>query len=232
MPSGKVCEKMLCILMGCIAGVLSYSVIVKIMKSSSIVFQEDEHKNGKIIIYKTIGYYCMLCTGNGIMYLMLCDRYDDAKIRMVLYCASFTLLLILSVIDWKTYTIPPWINTCIFVLGIIQLVADFREWHSYIIGFFVVSGFLYLLYWWSDGSWIGGGDIKLMAAAGLLLGWKLILVAFVAGCVLGSIIYTTIMAMSKGERKLAFGPYLSLGIVVSMIWGEQLAGWYLSLIVV
>lgn len=224
---------MLCFLIGYITGVISCCVIVKTVKDNSIISRGHDYTDDKTIICKTIGYYSMLCTGNGIMYLTLCNRYyDDAKIRMVLYCASFTLLLILSVIDWKTYTIPPWINICIFVLGVIQLVTDYGEWHSYIIGFFAVSGFLCLLYWWSDGSWIGGGDIKLMAAAGLLLGWKLILVAFVVGCALGSVIHITIMAMSKGERMLAFGPYLSLGIVVSMIWGEQLAGWYLSLIVV
>ena len=229
--SGKVCVVMLCCLVACVAGVLSYAVIERTLKNSGVILETD--KGDRTIIYKTIGYYVMLCTVNEIMYLILWSRYcENAKVRMILYCASFTLLLILSVIDWKIYTIPPWINICIFVLGAMQLVTDFKEWHSYIIGFFVVSGFLCLLYWWSDGSWIGGGDIKLMAAAGLLLGWKLILVAFVAGCALGSVIHVSMMAMSKGERMLAFGPYLSLGIVVSMIWGEQLAGWYLSLIVV
>lgn len=221
---------MLCFLVACIVGVLSYNIIVRTIQNSSEDSEPGE--DGITIIYRTIGYYIMLCTANGIVYLILCNQYYDAKVRMVLYCASFTLLLILSVIDWKTYSIPLWINICIFALGVIQLVADYKEWHNYIIGFFAVSGFLCLLDWWSDGSWIGGGDIKLMAAAGLLLGWKLILVAFVAGCTLGSVIHITIMAIGKGERMLAFGPYLSLGIVVSMIWGEQLASWYLSLIVV
>lgn len=223
---------MLGFFIGLTTGVLSYHLISISLKNNDVMPCADM-EGDRTIIYTTIKRYIMLCTANGIMYLIFCNQYyEDARLKMVLYCASFTLLLILSVVDWETYNIPLWINGCILVLGIIQLVADYKEWHSYIIGFFVVSGFLYLLYWWSGGSWIGGGDIKLMAAAGLLLGWKLILVAFIAGCTLGSVIHITIMAMSRGERMLAFGPYLSLGIVVSMIWGEQLAGWYLSLIVV
>ena len=79
------------------------------------------------------------------------------------------------------------------------------------------------------GRGIGGGDIKLMAAAGLLIGWKLNIVALMLGCVLGSIIHLSIMAMKKGERRLAFGPYLSLGIYIAMICGEQLVSWYLSI---
>ena len=76
---------------------------------------------------------------------------------------------------------------------------------------------------------MGGGDIKLMAATGLLLGWQLNIIAFLVGCILGSIIHLTLMAMKKADRVLAFGPYLSMGVYIAMIWGEQLVSWYLSM---
>ena len=76
---------------------------------------------------------------------------------------------------------------------------------------------------------MGGGDIKLMAAAGLLIGWKLNIVAFMMGCVCGSILHLIIMKIGGREHKLAFGPYLALGIYLAMICGEQLVGWYLGI---
>ena len=102
------------------------------------------------------------------------------------------------------------------------------------IGLFAVSVFLLLVDWigtriWQGNHVVGGGDIKLMAAAGLLLGWKLNIVAFMMGCVCGSIIHLIIMKIGKGEHKLAFGPYLALGIYIAMICGEQLVSWYLGI---
>ena len=182
--------------------------------------------------------YIMLGTISGVAYYMLFLKNGisngnvtvDGVIITALYCICTSLLLALVVIDWNTYEIPPGINVCILLLGLIRIGLDYENWSLYVIGFFAVSGFLYLLYRISGGTWIGGGDVKLMAAAGLLLGWKLIVVAFVVGCVFGSVIHIAIMAIEKGERMLAFGPYLSLGIYLSMLWGEQLASWYLSLL--
>ena len=94
---------------------------------------------------------------------------------------------------------------------------------------FAVSGFLFLLLLITKGRGIGGGDIKLMAATGLLLGWQLNIIAFLLGCIIGSIIHLTMMAVKKVGRELAFGPYLSAGVFLAMIWGEQLVGWYLSM---
>ena len=77
---------------------------------------------------------------------------------------------------------------------------------------------------------MGGGDIKLMAVAGLFLGGKLVLLAFFLGCILGSLIHGIRMAVTKEKSMLAFGPYLSLGVFISMIWGDSLIQWYLNYI--
>ena len=76
---------------------------------------------------------------------------------------------------------------------------------------------------------MGGGDVKLMAAAGLLVGWKLIILSLGLGCVLGSVIHITLMKVKDKDRVLAFGPYLSLGIYISMVYGEQIIRWYLHM---
>lgn len=76
---------------------------------------------------------------------------------------------------------------------------------------------------------MGGGDVKLMAVAGLLLGWKLVILAFFIGCLLGSILHITRMKLVDAGHMLAFGPYLSMGIIISMLWGNDLIAWYLQL---
>ena len=76
---------------------------------------------------------------------------------------------------------------------------------------------------------MGGGDVKLMAAAGLLLGWKHIILAMMIGCVLGSIIHVIRMnADKKKEHVLAFGPYLAAGIFIASLWGDGIVNAYLD----
>ena len=83
----------------------------------------------------------------------------------------------------------------------------------------------------TGGRGIGCCDIKLMAAAGLLIGWQNIIIALFVGCILGSIIHISLMIILKKERMLAFGPYLSLGIFLAMLYGKPLFDWYIGLIV-
>lgn len=142
-------------------------------------------------------------------------------------------LLALSVIDFRTYEIPFGFNLIIAALGLIRVLTDLPNWTAYVIGFFAVSVPLYLLYAVTKGRAIGGGDIKLMAAAGLLLGWQRVILAFVIGCVLGSVIHVIRMrvAQAKGsaaEHMLAMGPYLSAGIFIAALWGGRLIAWYLG----
>lgn len=152
----------------------------------------------------------------------------DSIIKTVLYCLCSSALLALSVIDWRSFEIPIAFNIFIGILGIIRLLTDLEHWYVYIIGLFSVSGFLYILYIITNGRGIGGGDVKLMAAAGLLVGWKYILLSLVLGCVLGSVIHLALMKIQNKERVLAFGPYLSAGIFISMIMGDQIISWYLN----
>lgn len=165
---------------------------------------------------------------NGILYgiIVLVNGFN---ITSILYCLATSALLALSIIDWRTYEIPPSFNIFIGILGIIRLILDLPHWYNYVIGFVSVSGFLLLIFLVTKGRGIGFGDVKLMAAAGLLLGWKLIILSLGLGCVLGSIIHITLMYVKDKDRVLAFGPYLSLGIFISMMYGEQIIEWYLHM---
>ena len=91
---------------------------------------------------------------------------------------------------------------------------------------------MYVLQWiisifiLSNGNWIGGGDATLMMAAGLVVGWKKIIVAFFLACILGAVIHSIRMKVSDEDHVLALGPYLAMGIYIVMIWGDKLINWY------
>lgn len=155
---------------------------------------------------------------------------NGINITSFLYCFMISALIVLSVIDFRTYEIPFGINVFIFVLGLLHLATDFTGWQEYIIGFFAVSVPLELLLLISKGRAIGGGDVKLMAAAGLLLGWKKILLALILGCILGSVIHIARMKISHAERVLAMGPYLAMGIFLSALWGDRMIQLYINML--
>lgn len=165
---------------------------------------------------------------NGCGYVLI-FAVNGFSLLSILYSLVFSILVVISVIDWRTYEIPPALNIAIGVLGIIRVIYDFDNLLEYLIGFCVISGFLLILFLLTKGRGIGGGDIKLMAAAGLFLGWKNIILAFVIGTVLGAVIHVILMKFKGKERVLAFGPYLSAGIFIAMLFGNPIITWYLSL---
>ena len=165
---------------------------------------------------------------NGVLYLLI-FAVCGFELDSIIYCLMASALLVLSVIDWRTYEIPIGINIFILVLGILHIVIDYQNWLDYVIGFFSISIVLLILFYVSGGRAIGGGDVKLMAAAGVVIGWKLIILAFFIGCIVGSVIHLIRMKLSGADKVLAMGPYLAVGIMIATLWGEKLISWYVSM---
>lgn len=184
------------------------------------------------------GVFAVLCfMMDGFWPHKIADVYDlnlfiYSMLACVLSAALCSVLIVISVIDWRTFEIPIGTNITILVIGIVKLISGFillgsdSEWPEYIIGFFVVSIPLALIFYVSKGRAIGGGDVKLMAVAGLFLGWKLALVALIAGCLYGSVIHIIRMKVSGEGKQLAMGPYLSAGIITALWVGKYIIEWY------
>ena len=147
----------------------------------------------------------------------------------ILFCICASVLIVISVIDWRTFEIPFGCNIIIGILGIVRVFLNLAHWYDYVIGFFAVSGLFLIIYWITKGRGIGGGDIKLMAAAGLLLGWQNILLSLMIGSIAGSVIHLALMKIQGKDRVLAFGPYLAFGIFISMLYGNDIITWYLGM---
>ena len=166
---------------------------------------------------------------NGILYVVIC-LVNGMDLLSLIYCLMTSALLTLSLIDWRTYEIPPGINAFLFILGVAAAVLDRGNLLSHLAGMVCVSGFLGILYLISRGRAIGGGDIKLMFACGLILGWKQIILAFLLGCIIGSVIHLIRIRVQGEGHVLAMGPYLSAGIFLTALWGNAWISWYISLL--
>ena len=172
--------------------------------------------------------YPIIEAANGLLYCIV-FYVLGFTVYSGLICLLVSALLALSVIDFRTYEIPIGFNVFILTLGLIHLALDYQNWLQYVIGLVAVSMFLYVIYIVTKGRGIGGGDIKLMAACGLLLGWKLIILAFMLGCIIGAVIHLLRMRISRAEHVLAMGPYLSVGVFVAAMWGSRMIDWYIGM---
>ena len=78
----------------------------------------------------------------------------------------------------------------------------------------------------------GGGDIKLMAAAGLLLGWSQAFVAAFLAVLSGGAYAAYLLARGRAGRRdhIAFGPFLCAGIAAALFAGDAAAAWYFALL--
>lgn len=164
---------------------------------------------------------------NGSLYVFI-FMINGINVDSLLYCLLTSALLTLSIIDFRTFEIPVGINYFIGALGLVYTAFHYADWINHLVGFFAVSAVLRLIIALSKGRAMGGGDMKLMAACGLFLGWKEIILAFLLGCIIGSVIHVIRMKITKCDHELALGPYLSAGVFISMLWGEQLITWYLG----
>ena len=172
--------------------------------------------------------YPLVEAANALMWLLTGILFRGQWLTVALYCVLFSMLLVLSVIDWREFIIPNGINLVIFLLGVVRLVTDLNNWLLYLVGMLSVGLVFLLLHVLTGGNGLGMGDVKLVAAAGLLLGWPKMLLAVLAGSLAGALIHSIRMRRGAG-RRLAFGPYLAAGIWFSALVGQPLIQAYLGL---
>jgi leader peptidase (prepilin peptidase)/N-methyltransferase len=78
---------------------------------------------------------------------------------------------------------------------------------------------------------MGGGDVKLLALIGAWMGWKalpfIILISSLTGAVIGGV---SLVISRQGVRsRIPFGPFLALGALVFLFFGDEIALWFYRL---
>jgi leader peptidase (prepilin peptidase)/N-methyltransferase len=145
-------------------------------------------------------------------------------------------LIVITFIDLDLQLIPDVISLPGVVVGVLfSLVSPALTLWSSLIGVAAGAGVLlavalgYRALTGREG--MGGGDVKLLAMIGAFLGWRAVpFTLFAASCV-GSVVGVVAMVRRNADSKLAlpFGPFLSLGALCYLFFGEQLIAWYLGL---
>ncbi len=154
-----------------------------------------------------------------------------------LYAILFSALLVVTGTDLSHKIIPNVITLPGMLLGLVgaATVLPIGLMESFI-GMVVGGGLLWMLAWMSPYVFgkegMGGGDIKLLAMVGAFLGWKPALLTIMIGSLVGSIIGITLIAAKVINRNeyLPFGPFLVVGALVSLFFGDPLLDWYQHLL--
>lgn len=141
------------------------------------------------------------------------------------------ILIVIGWIDWDTMTIPNSlvISVMICALPFLVISTEIMVWER-LVGFVVISVPMLLLAMAISGAF-GGGDIKLMAASGLILGFKNNIVAMFIGVLIGGIYGIYLLRTKKVEKKghMPFGPFLCVGCYLAALFGGEIIQWYLGL---
>jgi leader peptidase (prepilin peptidase)/N-methyltransferase len=148
----------------------------------------------------------------------------------ILYFIVLCILLVIAGIDADTMIIPDGLNIALLVCGILAIfVAPELSIISRVIGLFCISVPLLVITLIIPNAF-GGGDVKLMAAAGFLLGWQGAVVALFIGVVIGGAYGVYLMSSKKKGAKehFAFGPSLCIGITAALFFTAPIINWYLG----
>jgi leader peptidase (prepilin peptidase)/N-methyltransferase len=173
---------------------------------------------------------------NAFLYVALLWRYGP-EWYFFLYGALISALIVITFIDLDFQIIPDRITLVGipvgFLAGSLFLPDPFARASvlgvkASIIGFLAGGGFFYIVAVLSKGG-MGGGDIKLMAMVGALMGWKSVFLTTFLGSLVGSVVgIFLIIFKGKGRKaKIPFGPFLAFGTLITLFFGQEIMTWYL-----
>ena len=145
-------------------------------------------------------------------------------------------LIVITVIDLFHQIIPDVISLPGIGVGLLaSLIVPDLPFLNSLIGMLLGGGSLFvvatLYQWLFKREGMGGGDVKLLAMIGAFLGWKAVILTILLSSLIGSITGIIVMVAKGKDFKYAipFGPFLSLGAVISLFYGEKIITWYLYL---
>ena len=136
----------------------------------------------------------------------------------------FSSLLVMFVADLK-YQIIPDSMIIVGIIGVLGVIGIL--WENILTGAGAAAFFL-LLYFITRGRGMGLGDVKLAFLLGLLLGYPGIIVGLYAAFLTGAGVGVILMIAKRKtwKSRVAFGPFLILGAVITLVWKTQILAWW------
>jgi leader peptidase (prepilin peptidase)/N-methyltransferase len=203
-------------------------------------------ENIPIISWLILGGKCSNCKTKISKRYPLIEALTGALIGLVAYKFGYTYsalfafiyvfaLVTLTFIDFDTQLLPDDITLPLMWLGLIFNISNgFTDLKSAVLG--AIFGYLILwsVYWLfklvTGKEGMGYGDFKLLGAIGAWFGWQLLPAVILLSSVVGAVIgIGMIMFRGKtGNTAIPFGPFLALGGIAALFFGQQLASFYLA----
>lgn len=205
------------------------------------------YDNIPVLSYILLGGKCRICRAvislryplvevlNAVLYVFVFYRFGF-EWHSVLYAILCSALVVITFIDLDFQIIPDVITLPGILIGIVAgsfLMPDpfIRDsllgFKSSGTGLLVGGGLFYAIAVVSRGG-MGGGDIKMMAMVGALMGWKSVLLTIFLGSLTGAAFGIFLMiSEGKGRKtKIPFGPFLALGTLITLFFGQEIFSWY------
>lgn len=150
--------------------------------------------------------------------------------RLPLAWFFIAVMVAIAFIDWELMIIPNRIVLPAAPIGLAAAIAlDPQRWWIYLVACVGAALFLFVLALiWPGG--MGMGDIKLALLMGAVLGSTVIVAMFLA-FLLGAVVGLILIASKLKTRKdhIPFGPYLALGSVLALLYGQAILDLYWGL---
>jgi leader peptidase (prepilin peptidase) / N-methyltransferase len=150
------------------------------------------------------------------------------------YAIMVSGLIIATFVDFEIQEIPDEVSLGGLVAGIIISIAfpsvlnESTRWHGFLnsfLGALAGGGMIYAMGMLGEFAFkkeaMGGGDVKLLAMIGSFLGWKMTILTFFIAPAFGAVV-GIILKIKEGKETIPYGPYLSLGAIVLIFWGEKI----------
>jgi len=165
-----------------------------------------------------------------IGYPVFSSQYLILALRDLLF---ISVLVIIFIYDLRWYLILDIITVPAIALALFFNIYLGFGWRNLFLATVVGGGFFLAQYIISQGRWIGGGDIRLGALMGMMLGWPQILVALMLAYIIGSVVGIGLLISNKKKMssQIPFGTFLSIATLIALLWGEKILDWYLGLII-
>ncbi|RJR26323.1 prepilin peptidase [candidate division WWE3 bacterium] len=112
-----------------------------------------------------------------------------------------------------------------------EVVSALRRMIILLISSFSISAFFLFLIFITKGRGMGGGDVKLGFLIGLFNGFPNNILAIFLGFLFGAVFSLMLIALKRKTIKdvIPFGPFLIMGSLVALNWGNEIMNWYFNL---
>lgn len=163
----------------------------------------------------------------------------SSQIMLALWLMLLVLFMALAVYDLRWMLLPNrLVALAAIVAAVYSIVAvsvsgvTIHELGLLVGSLAIASGLFYVLFQISRGAWIGGGDVKLGVALGLVLlspvyAFMMLFFAAVLG-LLGAFVTGSTQGTVQGRRVIPFGPCLIAATIIVVLFGADIWHWYQS----